>query len=298
MFTMFCRVQLCTDFTRVHVENQAFSGGTVECNRVQIGHVGTSKINVVQRDAMSTFAFTFTRVIRVSACMRCQQVVVELQQGLLKSNNDNQRGQSARDKGRFSKEKWMGPKGACGNAKKQITGKGAPICLYPECAKKDRHDFLKDCDRFTDYAERKKLFEDYRAVKNRYGVRKLGNQDTAAVEQNNLFIQATCAGSVQRIICTDSGSEINLLPPDVAATLLASSIDMRVTTFQAPRKYGMATKNLAQAEPVYVKCDRMMTMRTELHIRHGTTPTLRNLSWCVATQPMQKPLLIRPILQA
>lgn len=76
---------------------------------------------------------------------------------------------------------------------------------------------------------------------------------------------------------------MNLLSPDVAATLLASGADMRVTTFQAPRMYGMATKNSAQAEPDYVKCDRMITMRTELHIRLRTTLTLRNHSCFVAT---------------
>ena len=77
MLRMYCRVQPCTDFTRVHVENQTCSRGTVECNRVQIRHVYTLKIKVAPCDAGSIFSLP--RVIRVSAWHACQHVVVEFQ---------------------------------------------------------------------------------------------------------------------------------------------------------------------------------------------------------------------------
>ena len=53
MQRMYCEVQPRTDSTRVNIENQTCSKGTLECNRVQIRHVYILKIKVVPVDALS-----------------------------------------------------------------------------------------------------------------------------------------------------------------------------------------------------------------------------------------------------
>ena len=71
MLKIYCRVQPCTDFTRVHVENQTCSRDTVECNGVHISHVYILKIKVILHDALSIYTCHPCQCVAcVSACGR------------------------------------------------------------------------------------------------------------------------------------------------------------------------------------------------------------------------------------
>lgn len=82
------------------------------------------------------------------------------------------------------------------------------------------------------------------------------------------------------------------------ASLVLDGADIRVTQFQVPHKYGMALETSSNDEPVYVEYGRFVTMTTKLHIRHGSTLTLCNVTWLVAVQPTSEPLLCRALLAA
>ena len=99
-------------------------------------------------------------------------------------------------------------------------------------------------------------------------------------------------------MCADTGSDVNLIGPRDLAFLLASGADVKVTKFQTPRQYQMATDGDSNDNKIFVECDRAVKLDTRLHVRHAVGIMLRNCTWMVATQDVKEPLLGRHVLES
>jgi hypothetical protein len=88
------------------------------------------------------------------------------------------------------------------------------------------------------------------------------------------------------------------MPRELFDTLVAKGAKMSVSKFEIPRKYGLAASTSGAGDEIFVECDTLAILTTSLHIRHGSTLTIRNVSWYVAKQQVPEALLGRPILEA
>lgn len=165
----------------------------------------------------------------------------------------------------------------------------------PGVCQEEAPPFYQDCKKCEDQAEKDRLLQEHRDKKKAATVVRDEKEQS---QEDSAIINATFAGTVTRDTCADLGSDINLLPPDVLSVLISERADVNITVFNVPRQYGMAVQTSTEDKPIYVECDRSVTTTTELHIRHGTSLSLRNVTWLVAKQPTAEPLLNRPVLEA
>lgn len=76
-----------------------------------------------------------------------------------------------------------------------------------------------------------------------------------------------------------------------------AGVEHNVEDLMRPRKFDIAA-NLPDRQPASLTCNKAVTLDTELHIRHGSAPTLRGVRWLVTTQSVGDSLLGRLILEA
>ena len=69
----------------------------------------------------------------------------------------------------------------------------------------------------------------------------------------------------------------------------------KVETLVQPREFEMAAKLAEDTYPM-IKSENIFTVDTELHIRHGSSLTLRGVLWLVTDQTVGQSLLRRPVL--
>lgn len=204
------------------------------------------------------------------------------------SSTKQEQADEKRDEDKVNKGTGSGGKGS-------NKDKWKPMCLHPTCAEKKLRHFVKDCTECKGEAEKNMLLAEHREKKK--SAKKL--RDVEGVEEDSsTSIRISFAGKVTWISCADLGSDINLMPSDLLSALLAAGADMIINKFNMPRKYGMAVETSTDHEPVYAECNCSVTLTIELHIRHGTTLTVRNVTWLVSSQPTPEPLLCRPLLEA
>lgn len=107
---------------------------------------------------------------------------------------------------------WEGDKG----------NKRFPVCLWPPCAKLGLRHFVFKYDKFPEdrVAELLEAFKRKKEGKSA-AVR---NADTTPkdddVEKTSTLLRMTFYGAVTRVLCTDIGSNINLMPPQLCEELL------------------------------------------------------------------------------
>ena len=124
-------------------------------------------------------------------------------------------------------------------------------------------------------------------------------------------MKATFAGTLTKVMCADSGSDVNLIGPKDMAALLVSGADVKVTKFNGPRQYQMATEediddnkvvnillSFFDDNKVYVVCDRAVRLYIRLHVRHAVEINLGNCTWMFSTQDVKEPLLGRHVLES
>lgn len=81
--------------------------------------------------------------------------------------------------------------------------------------------------------------EEHKSKKQHAG-KAVGKDVKKSTESNSALVDATFAGKITRKLCAESGSNINLLPPDVLADLVSRKADITVTRFAAPKRYELA----------------------------------------------------------
>ncbi len=64
------------------------------------------------------------------------------------------------------------------------------------------------------------------------------------------------AQKVERILCADGGSDINLMPPDLFEELEKKEALMNITEYQKPRRYNLVLSTNTSGEELYFECDK------------------------------------------
>ena len=176
-------------------------------------------------------------------------------------------------------------------------GKNLPPCLNPECEKKH---YLRDCKDTPD-KDKPALYRMWRDKKQKASDAN-GEKKTRHVKptfyKDDSLIETVFANVETRPTCPDMGSCINLMPPDLLASLLSKGARMKVEMFDVTRKYEMAVKEDAKGAEVFVECDRQVTLDIQLKIRHGSSLTIRNVIFYVSTKSASDPLLSKGLLKA
>ena len=178
-----------------------------------------------------------------------------------------------------------------------------PKCLNPDCT--ERH-LLRYC-RNTSVEKKRELHQKFQDEKARKGSSgsiyavKGGTMSVPSLERNDNSTNfvATFADKVQSIICTDIGSDINLLCPSLFKSIERLGNDtLKVEILSTPIKFDLAVQQDSSGNRIYVECDRKVKINIKLHVRHGSSLTLRNVTWYVALKPLQQQLLGRKCLEA
>lgn len=171
------------------------------------------------------------------------------------------------------------------------------LCLNEECAEKGlRHPVMR-CNK-TRRERSIELLEKHK--KQLEDKRKVGQVSDSVGEgtEKSTLINASFANVLLRIICTDIGSDINLMGPDLLTDLLEKGAKVSVREYSTPRNFNLAILKGQNGEDIYVQCDKEVTLNVELFVRHGCYLELRNMTWYVATTDVGEPLLGRPVLEA
>lgn len=75
-----------------------------------------------------------------------------------------------------------------------------------------------------------------------------------------------------------------------------AGVDYTVQDLLRPRQFEMAAY-LPDGNQASITCIKVLTVDTELHIRHGPALTLRGVRWLITDQTVGEPLLGRPVLE-
>ena len=204
-----------------------------------------------------------------------------------KDSNDKKKGSSGVNAGFYK---------SSGKDNNRTITKRPPLCLYSKCRKDNKYHFLRNCTECTDPEERKRLLNEFRAEQK--GKTRILKDKERNVEDSTTLMKATFAETLTKVLCADSGSDVNLIGPKDLAALLSSGAEVKVKKFHAPRQYQMAAEEDIDDNKVFVECDRAVRLDTRLHVRHAVGINLRNCTWMVSTQDVKEPLLGWQVLES
>ncbi len=120
------------------------------------------------------------------------------------------------------------------------------MCLHPKCrAKELRHYIVMECDEATP-EEARKLLDEHKKnqQRGRKYIKKEGKKLKFGDEEKSNTIQAVFVECEKRWVCADSGSDVNLLPPDLLGALLGQGANVTLKTFRNPAKFGLAAQTI------------------------------------------------------
>jgi len=194
----------------------------------------------------------------------------------------------AADAGVDPKDKKTNPKPVVNDPKKR------PLCLNKECAAKGIHHYVTTECKLTSKKEAERLVREHKEKK-AGGAKRVGRND---IESNSTLINATFGNKIERVICADNGSDVNLLPSDLLKKLEDAGADMKVRLYDTPKVYNLAVSAVSNGAPATLSCDREVVLDIQLFMRHSSFIELRNVKWYVPTTETPEPLLGRPVLEA
>ena len=64
--------------------------------------------------------------------------------------------------------------------------------------------------------------------------------------------------------CADGGSDLNILSPEILSKLPDKQPELKVTTFDTARKYGLTAKTDDQDKDIYIASDKQVMTGLEL----------------------------------
>ena len=207
----------------------------------------------------------------------------------------------ARQESKKPPRSWSSPhdkkKSSSGASSSAATGdKKEPKCLNEECPE---YHYLYKCKN-TSPEKKKELLKAYRESKQaqKVNAKAVRSEKQADTSRDSTLFRACFAHKTESVVCTDIGSDINLLPPTVLFELQNFGAEMTVVKLPKLRSFGLAVENNSDGQKVSIICDKVVTLDVQLFIRHGTSLWLRNITFYVATQHVPEPLLGRPLLYA
>ncbi len=151
---------------------------------------------------------------------------------------------------------------------------------------------MSNCDKVTSDADRKRLIDRKKHTK------KVAYRSSSQKDMNSVIMKAIFAEKEDQCVFEDGGSDINIMPADLLARLSSAGAKMEVSMFKHARKFSLAAASNASKDPMYITCDRQVTLNTQLCIRHGKSLMLRNVHWYFAVEDVDEPHLGRPLLEA
>ena len=177
--------------------------------------------------------------------------------------------------------------------KSDASTKKKPLCLWEEHKKKGIRHYLRNC-RECPKDVKDRLFEEHRARK-KDGAKR--TTDTNREDSTSVVFTATFGERHRASVCADTCSDDNILDLNILRDFKKAGVEHTLEDLIRPRTFYMAA-NLPDGKPAALTCKQVVTVDTELHIRHGSALTLRGVRWLVTNQAVGDPLLGRPILEA
>ena len=225
----------------------------------------------------------FIKVLSREA-INCQIYGVESKESTRKPSNSK----PGNGKG-FSKEIETGKR----KAKPDTISKEAPLCLWEHHNKKGIRHYLRNCKECPKEIK-DRLFEEHRSKKNDGAKRAT---DTMDEEARSVVFTATFGDRHRANICADTCSDDNILDKHMLLQFKKAGVEYALEDLARPRTFDMAA-DLPNGKRASITCDQVVTVDTELHIRHGSALVLRGVRWLVTDQAVGDPLLGRPLLEA
>lgn len=142
-----------------------------------------------------------------------------------------------------------GTAGQEGKASKQL-----PVCLWPPCAKLGLRHFVSTCDK----CPKDKVAELLEERRKKRGGKSAaireseGSQRDGDVENTSTLVRTTFNAAVTRVLCTDIGSDINLMPPELCEEISEKDKELQILHFKTPRKFRLAASEDANDQPIFL----------------------------------------------
>lgn len=114
------------------------------------------------------------------------------------------------------------------------------------------------------------------------------------MKRSSVLFTATIGGPIRDVLCADNGSDVSLMDDRLLKKIQDAGADVQITELC----YSMVAEKLPNGESAEIVCKKLTSMHVELHVRHGATLVLRNLTWVVTAQHVCESLLGRPVLEA
>lgn len=166
--------------------------------------------------------------------------------------------------------------------------KKLPLCLWEEHSAKGIRHYLRDCKECPKETK-DKLFDEHRSKKGNGAKRTTDAHDTTS---KSVIFNATFGGHYRSTICADNCSDDNILDTHMLSEFKRSGVDHVTENLPRPRHFDMAA-SLPDGRPASLICHKIVTVDTELHIRHGSALVLRGVRWLITDQAVGEPLFDR-----
>lgn len=168
------------------------------------------------------------------------------------------------------------------------------MCPYPPHKEKGFHHNLKDC-KDCSKNEKDRIFDELR-VKKRDGIKRASAKKKTEAQSSALF-SATFGNKVRTTVFADIGADETLMDSVMLAKMRDEGLDITIEKVEPPRTFNMEARN-PDGSATTISCDQVVTIYTQLHIRHGSAHILRGLRWLVTPQAVEEPLLGHPVLES
>ena len=188
--------------------------------------------------------------------------------------------------------KGKGTEGGKDSKKSDSQSNKTPLCLWEEHSKKGIRHYLRNC-RECPKEVKDRLFEEHRRMKKEGAKRAVDKRNE---KSTSVVFTATFGECHRATICADTCSDDNILDQHMLLEFKKAGVEHSVEDLPRPRTFNMAAK-LSDGKSAALTCKQIVTVDTELHIRHGSALTLRGVRWLVTDQTVGDPLMGRPLLE-
>ena len=167
--------------------------------------------------------------------------------------------------------------------------KEPPPCLHPNC---NESHFLKDCPLVKNNAERKKIFNEWRAG-NRAKRAKLGLAKAMAdIDATDEVRVSFLKGDIEAIAIADTGADASILPLAIYEKIMSSKLCISTQILPSTVFFSLADPN---ADPL--PCSRKVVVSISIEVRHAAKLHLKNVSWYVADKNINHVILGNNVLK-
>lgn len=115
-------------------------------------------------------------------------------------------------------------------------------------------------------------------------------------EESSVIFTAMFAAQYRATICDDVGSDACIMDAATQKNIEEKGGKVEIQDLNRNQDFCMA-ESKEDGTPAVLKCTRVATMDTELHVLHESVLELLNLRWLLTDRTVGEPLLRRPVLE-